>query len=94
MAENQKELQVNENASDRSAKKDKKPNIFVRFGNKMKKIWRDYTSELKKVVWMSGKDVKKSTVLVCVTVAAIGIAIGMVDFVFSEVIGGVAGLIG
>ncbi len=100
MAENEKDVQVTENAPERSPKKkdvksaDKKPNVFVRFGRKMSKVWRDYTSELRKVVWMSRKDVKKSTLLVCVTVAAIGIAIGIVDFVFSEVIGGVAGLIG
>ena len=100
MAENEKEVQVTDNAPVPSAKKksektsDNKPNFFVRFGRRMAKIWRDYISELKKVVWMPWKDVKKSTLLVCVTVVAIGAAIGVVDFVFSEVIGGIAGLIG
>ena len=99
MAENEKEVQATDNAPAPSSKKidkasDSKPNVFVRFGRKAKKIWRDYVSELRKVVWMPWKDVKKSTLLVCVTVVAIGVAIGVVDFVFSEVIGGIAGLIG
>ena len=100
MAENDKDVQVTESAPERTSKKkdmksaDAKPSFFVRIGRKMGKVWRDYTSELRKVVWMSRKDVKKSTLLVCVSVVAIGVAIGIVDFVFSEVIGGVAGLIG
>ena len=100
MAENEKEVQATDNVPALSSKKksekpsDSKPNFFVRIGRRMSKIWRDYVIELKKVVWMPWKDVKKSTLLVCVTVVAIGVAIGVVDFVFSEVIGGIAGLIG
>ena len=37
-----------------------KPNIFVRFGRRIKKFWNDYMSELKKVVWMPRKDVSSS----------------------------------
>lgn len=99
MAEHDKDLQATETKSAAPAKKEKsasskKPNFFVRIGRRLAKAWRDYISEMKKVVWMSGKDVKKSTILVCAMVVSMGVAIGFVDFVFSEVIGGIAGLIG
>ena len=72
----------------------KKPNFFVRVGKRIAKAWREYISEMKKVVWMSGKDVKKNTILVVVTVLALGLAIGIVDYVFSTIIEGFAGMIG
>ena len=72
----------------------KKPNFFKRVGARIAKAWREYISEMKKVVWMSGKDVKKNTILVVVTVLALGLAIGIVDYVFSTIIEGFAGMIG
>ncbi len=99
MAEHDNDLRTTETKSAASAKKEKsasqkKPGFFARIGRRIAKVWRDYISEMKKVVWMSGKDVKKSTVLVCAMVVSMGVAIGFVDFIFSEVIGGIAGLIG
>ena len=72
----------------------KKPNFFVRMGKRIAKAWREYISEMKKVVWMSGKDVKKNTILVVVAVLALSLAIGIVDYVFSTIIEGFAGMIG
>lgn len=69
-------------------------NFFVRIGKTISKKWREYLSEMRKVVWMPGKDVKKNTVLVVITVLAFGVCIGLVDYVFSEIIEGFAGLIG
>ena len=100
MAENEEMNAPIENESKQTPapakKKDaqKKPNFFVRFGRKVKKIWGDYKSEMKKVVWMPWKDVKKNTLLVISAVLAIGVSIGIVDFVFSEILGGIAGLVG
>jgi preprotein translocase subunit SecE len=99
MAEHDKDLQATETKAAAPAKKEKsvsekKPGFFARIGRRIAKAWRDYISEMRKVVWMSGKGVKKSTILVCVMVVSMGVAIGFVDFVFSEVIGGIAGLIG
>ena len=37
---------------------DKKPNFFVRIGRRIGKFFRDCISEMKKVVWMSGNDVR------------------------------------
>ena len=75
-------------------KGEKKENFFVRFGKKIKKLCRDLGSEMKKVVWLSKSETKKSSVLVIVTVIAIAAAIGVVDTVFSTVINFIAGLIG
>ena len=75
-------------------KGEKKPNFFVRFGRKIKKLCRDLASEMKKVVWLSKSETKKSSVLVIVTVIVIAAAIGVVDTVFSAVVNFIAGLIG
>ena len=74
--------------------KTKKPNFFVSFGAKMKKFFKEYVSELKKVSWMSWKDVKKNCLLVLCTIVAFAIAIGVVDATFGEILTGFAGLIG
>lgn len=60
----------------------KKPNIFVRIG----KRFRDYASELKKVVWMSWTDVRKNTVLVVIVAVALSVTIGLLDFGMSKAI--------
>jgi len=75
-------------------KGEKKENFFVRFGKKIKKLCRDLVSEMKKVVWLSKSETKKSSILVIVTVVAIAAAIGVVDTVFSAIINLIAGLIG
>lgn len=72
----------------------KKPNVFVRFGKWVAKTWRVYRSEMKKVVWMPWKDVKKNSFLVIVTALAFAVAVGLTDYVLAEIIKGFAGLIG
>ncbi len=75
-------------------KKAKKANIFVRMWRKIKKFWKEYLSELKKVSWMSWKDVKKNTLLVVCAVIVFSVSIGLIDTAFGEIIAGVAGLVG
>ena len=108
MAEEKMNLQANETAEveveataaeAKSAKAEKrkgekKENFFVRLGKKIKKLCRDLGSEMKKVVWLSKSETKKSSLLVVVTVVAIAAAIGVVDTVFSTIINFIAGLIG
>ncbi len=100
MAENEKEIQETAVSADTSAAKAvkkakaKKPNFFVRLGGRIKKFWKEYISELKKVSWMSWKDVKKNTLLVVCAVVAFSAAIAVVDTVFGEIIKGIAGLVG
>ena len=73
---------------------EKKPNFFVRVGRRIKKFCKDVVGEMKKVVWTSKEDLKKSTKLVLVTVVAVGLAIAVVDTVCSLIINSLAGLIG
>ena len=60
----------------------KKPNAFKRFGAWIKNLFRGYKSELGKVVWTPKSELKKSTLLVVLTVAVFGIVIGIVDTTF------------
>lgn len=47
--------------------------------------WKIYKSELtRKIVWMSWKDVRKSTIVVIVCVVALAVIIGLLDFAFSK----------
>ena len=99
MAENEElnaPLEEEQSKTPAPKKKDaaKKPNLFVRIGRRLKKLWSDYKSEMKKVVWMPWKDVKKNTVLVLSATVVLGLLIGLVDFVCSEILGGIAGLVG
>ncbi len=69
--------------------KEKKPNIFKRIA----KFWRDYASELKKVVWMSWKDVRKNAFLVIVCAVIISAVIGLLDLGLSKAITALGALI-
>ena len=74
-------------------KKSDKPNFFVRVVGRTKKFFKDYASEMKKIVWLPKADVRKNSILVVVTVLICAIAIGVVDLAFSSVIKGIAHLI-
>ena len=74
-------------------KKSDKPNFFVRVVGRIKKFFKDYASEMKKIVWLPKADVRKNSILVVVTVLICAIAIGVVDLAFSSVIKGIAHLI-
>ena len=91
MAENNEKIPEATVAKEKKA--EKKPNIFVRAVSRIKKFFKDYTSELKKVVWLSKSDVRKNSTVVIVSVVVCAIAIGIVDLAFSSVIKGIAGLI-
>jgi preprotein translocase SecE subunit len=100
MSEEKKNLSIEENEASeatlakKTAKVEKKPNIFVRFWKKLCKLCKDVVGEMKKVVWTPKDELKKSTKLVLVTVVAIGLAIAIVDTSFSWLINSFAGLIG
>lgn len=53
------------------------------------KFFREYKSELGKIVWSSWSDVKKNTAVVIIIVAAFSLMIGVLDFLFAK---GIAGL--
>ena len=109
MAEENKNLPVEEEVVDNAAsesassknepkskgdKTAKKENFFKRLWKKIKKFCSDTFHEMKKVRWTPKGELKKSTVLVVVTVLVIAVAIALVDTGFSTLINWIAGLIG
>ena len=97
MAEENKTLPTDESGKKGKKKEkviEKKPNFFVRVWRKLSKLCKDVAGEMKKVVWTSKEDLKKSTKLVLVTVVAVGLAIAVVDTVCSLLINSLAGIIG
>ena len=63
------------------AETNKKPNFFVRTGKKFAKWFREMKSELKKVVWPSGKQLLNNTIIVLVAVLIVGVIVCLFDFV-------------
>lgn len=45
---------------------------------------REYRSEIKKVVWPTFKQLTSSTKIVIIAIVLMGIAVGIVDFLFSK----------
>ncbi len=60
----------------------KKPTIMKR----VIKFFRDYKSEVKKIVWPSFKDVVKNTVIVLIMCAVVGAFIWVLDFGLSKLL--------
>ena len=69
------------------AEVNKKPNIFVRMGTGLSRWFREMKSELKKVVWPSGKQLVNNTVVVLVAVLIVGIIVCLFDLGAGELIG-------
>ena len=80
MAENNEKIPEASVAKEKKA--DKKPNIFARIGRRIKKFFKDYFSEMKKVVWPSRKQVVKNTLIVMAVVLIIGVFIWALDLLF------------
>lgn len=74
-------------------KKADKPNIFQRMGNGLGRFFRNYKSEMNKVVWLSGKETSKSSFMVTVTVVVSAVAIGLVDALFTFAINALGAII-
>ena len=58
----------------------------VSLGEKIKKFFKDYKSEYKKISWPSLNVTTKKTVLVVVAIAIIGISIFLVDTGLSKLV--------
>jgi preprotein translocase subunit SecE len=72
---------------------EKKPGFFKRMGSRIAKFWRDFRSEMKKVVWMSGSDLRKNSILVIVSVIVFTLVLGVVDFGLSWAINTLGSLV-
>ncbi len=49
-------------------------------------FFRDYKSEMKKIVWSSKEDVLKNTVVVVVSLVVVGAIVGLLDLGFSQLL--------
>ena len=92
MAENEKKVAETAQASVAETKTDapapkaeKKPKKDkVKFTDRVKKFWRDYKSEFKKIVWSPWNQVRKNTIVVIVVVIVLALIIGLLDFLFGH----------
>lgn len=66
--------------ADKAAKKSNKPSLWER----IKKFFRNYKSELRKVTWSPAKDVKANTAVVALSVIFMAVVIGLLDYLFSN----------
>ena len=67
--------------------------LIIKFRVKLAAFLRSVKSEVKKIVWASGKDTKKNFLVVIVITVAIAILIGLLDFAFSKGIQGIVNLL-
>ena len=73
-------------ADSKSQKKnDNKP--VVKKPNEIQKWWRETIGELRKVTWPTKEEALKMTKIVIVVVLATALFLGVVDFIFSRLVG-------
>jgi preprotein translocase SecE subunit len=56
------------------------------FGQKVAKFFKDYKSEISKVVWLSKQDLVKKTIVVLVTIVVACVVIGLLDYGFTKLV--------
>jgi len=71
----------------------KKPGFFKRMAERIKKFWKSYKSELKKITWYSRKQTFTSTLLVLACMGISAVFIGLLDLGFSKGIEGLGMLV-
>jgi preprotein translocase subunit SecE len=91
MADNDNEMNGSETTSEETkAPKGTTPKEFRKEKKKGATIWskiakffRDFRSEMKKVVWLSKKQLKTNTILVIIAICVAAVAIGIFDYLCS-----------
>lgn len=73
-------------AVEKKAEKVKTKTNKPSFGERLKKVWKDFKAEFKKIVWSSKRNTFNNTVLVVVSMIVIAICIGVLDFAFGKLI--------
>lgn len=58
-----------------------------KLGQRIAKFFKDYKSEIGKISWMSRKDLVRSTLVVLAVLVVAAVAIGLLDFGFSKLVG-------
>ncbi|MGN1480252.1 MAG: preprotein translocase subunit SecE [Acutalibacteraceae bacterium] len=74
------------------APKVKKGNIFKRMGKAIAGFFKDFKGEMKKITWPGAKMVLKSTLVVIVAIAIIGVVVFAIDLGLSKGVNGIKGL--
>lgn len=72
----------------------KKENPFKKMGPAIKKFFKDFKGEWKKVTWPSGKTVLNNSIVVLVIVTIVALVLLGIDTGLSEIIDGLVGLAG
>lgn len=75
--------------ADSKSNKNDKP--VVKKPNKIQKWWNETVGELRKVTWPTKEEALKMTKIVTIVVLATAVFLGVVDFVFSRLVGLVLG---
>ena len=91
-----KEVEATEVAEKTKKEKSKKAapkKNKVGLGKRIAKFFKDYKSELKKVVWLSPKTTAQYTGMVLVVMVIVSAFIGVLDLVFSKFLMLLSGLI-
>ena len=83
--ENEKKTDAGESSEvKKPVKAEKKANKKPSLGARISKFWREYKSELKKVVWYSRKETINSTILVLISIIICSMIITALDLGFSS----------
>ena len=85
-ADNKADKKPEKKSEKTAAPKKKEGNVFTRAWRAIKKFFKDVRGECKKVVWPDAKTVIKSTGVVLLCVAVLGLIIWLIDTGLSEVV--------
>ena len=75
--------------ADSKSQKNDKP--VVKKPNKIQKWWNETVGELRKVTWPTKEEALKMTKIVTIVVLATAAFLGIVDFIFSRLVGLILG---
>ena len=67
--------------------------VKVKKDSKVKKFFRDYKSEFKKIVWPDKKDTLRQSGVVAVTIVIVALAVFLLDTGFTKLLMAIAGLV-
>ena len=67
--------------------------VKVKKESKVKKFFKDYKSEFKKIVWPDKKDTLRQSGVVAATIVIVALAVFLLDTGFSKLLMTIAGLV-
>ena len=69
----------------KQSKPKKDGSAFSRAGNAVKKFFKDFVGTCKKIVWPTGKQVVKNSLVVLATIIVIGGVVALIDFGLTKI---------